>query len=365
MRGRAATAYSLQPGLDAALALPAGLSGNQFCGALADAQHGQHGVDGGHGGEDTSIGNAQALDAADLELLVDDGELVGPDVAHLGRAGRVVHGVRDAAGILGQLLVRLQFVARRDLALDPVLERRFVGDLARRPQPEHERRRVVALGVCEVPEVERRLDAWVCGREVQASAGARARDVGCHAERIDWCVVSQACGVQAERDLVAVHHHVGDVAVGEALGVEDRGWVRCRSVGSLAPQENACIRVHGGLVRRDGLVEFPDDDGFGVVQEVLTHAGNVLHHGDGEGAQLLLGAQAGEKHQARRVDGARAEDGFGLGGQCEFLARLEGHIDAADGVALVKVDLGHPGVGQDLQVVALLFLAEDGVDVCD
>lgn len=35
------------------------------------------------------------------------------------------------------------------------------------------------------------------------------RDVGRHAEGVDGGVVAEACGVEAEGDLIAVHHYVG------------------------------------------------------------------------------------------------------------------------------------------------------------
>lgn len=85
----------------------------------------------------------------------------------------------------------------------------------------------------------------------------RPRDVGRHAEGVDGGVVAEAGGVEAEGDLVAVHHYVGD-----AGGVAGPG------------EEDAGVGIHGCLVGGDGLVQFPHYDRFGVVEEVVADAGD-------------------------------------------------------------------------------------------
>ena len=181
---------NLQPRLNGALTLPTRISSNQLCSPLTDPQNGQHGIDSGHGREHTRIRNPQLLQPPDLQILIHDRELVVPHIAHLRRSSGMVHGMRDAARVLGELLVRLQLIARRDLALDPVLERRLLRDLAGCAQSEHEGRGVVAFGVGEVAEVEGGLHAWVGGGQVYAAARAWAWDVGRHAECVDGLVVA-------------------------------------------------------------------------------------------------------------------------------------------------------------------------------
>ena len=87
--------------------------------------------------------------------------------------------------------------------------------------------------------------------------------------------------VEAERDLIAMHHDIRDLAV------------VTRRVRHLAAQEDARVRVHGRLVWRDRLVQLPDHDRFRVVEQVLADAGDVLHDGDPELFELLTRAQSG------------------------------------------------------------------------
>lgn len=196
--------------------LPPSLSSNQLSRLLGNTQHRQHGVDGRDGGENTGVGNADLLEPAHLELAVHDGQLVVVDVAHARRARRVVHRVGDLAGVVADVLVALDLGAGGDLALDPLLEGAHLGDLAGRLDTVHERRGVVALRVGEVAEVKRGLDRRVRARQVQTAAGSRARDVGRHAKghAVSDFLIAQALRVEGEGDLVAVHHDVGDVAVG-------------------------------------------------------------------------------------------------------------------------------------------------------
>ncbi|KAL5874482.1 hypothetical protein ACKVWC_011604 [Pyricularia oryzae] len=278
---------SLQPGLRL------GSVGDNHLGApLTDAQHRQHGVDGGDGGEDTGVGDTDLVEPAQAQLRIDDGQRVALDVAHARRARGVVHGVRDAARVLADLLVGLDLGAGCDLALDPVLEGSLLGDLARHLDAVHERRGVVALRVREVAEVERGLDLGVRRGQVQAAARPRAGDVGRHAEgvAVGRLRVAQPRGVEGEGDLVAVHHDVGNVAVGDGLGVGGGGLL-AGGVGRLAAEEDAGVRVHGGLALGHGLVELPHDDALGVVDEVLADALHVADDGDAKRLELVLGSE--------------------------------------------------------------------------
>lgn len=186
-----------------------------------------------------------------------------------------------APGILAQVLIGLDIRTGRDLALDPILKGGLLGDPAGGAQAKHKRGGIIAFGVGEVAEIQGGFDGRVVGGQVKPAARPRARDVGRHAKGVDGCVVAQACGVQAERDLVAVHHDVGDVVVGNGLRVEWR-WLGGGGVGRFPPQKDARVRVHGRLVGRDRPVEFPDDNGLRVVEQVLADAGEVFDHGDGQ-----------------------------------------------------------------------------------
>lgn len=166
------------------------LSGDQLSGALTDTENSQHGVDCGHLGEDTGVSDTDGLETADLQLGINDSELVFLHVTHLGGTGRVVHGVSDAATVLGELLVGLQLRARSDLALDPVLEGCLLSDLAGGLETSDDSRSIVSFRIGEVAEVQRRLDVGVGRGKVDAAARARTRDVGCHAEGIDGRVVA-------------------------------------------------------------------------------------------------------------------------------------------------------------------------------
>lgn len=340
---------NLQSGL---VGSPARFFGNHFSRALANRQHGQHGVDARHQREDAGVGDADILQSADLQLRVDDRERVAGHIAHLGGTSRVVDGVGNATTVFGELLVGLDLRSRRDFALDPVLERSLLGDFTSRLETGYDSGGIVALGIGEVAEVQSRLHAGILRGQVEAAAGASTGDVRGHAESIDRGVVSQAGSVEAERDLVAVHHEIRDLAI------------RAGRVGDFAAQEDAAVRVHGGLVRGNGAVEFPDDDTLGVVDEILPDTGDVLDHGDSERAQLLAGSQSGVQHQSGGVDGSSTEDGLLLGLEGMLDTRLQSDIDTGHSVS-ADVDAGDPGVGQDSQVRALLLPAQDRVDVSD
>lgn len=210
--------------------------------------------------------------------------------------------MRHAAAVRAQLGVGLQGGPRRDFAFEPGGEGRLLCDFAGGAQAGDEGGGVVAFGVGKVLEVQSGLDGWVAAREVEAPLGAGARDVGRHAEGVDGLVVAQALGVEAEGDLVAVHHYVGGLV----------------GVGGGAAEEETGVGVHGCLVWGHGRVEFPHYDCFGVVEEVGADAGDVVYEGDAQGLELLRGADAGEEKQARGVDCAGAEDGFLAGAEGEM-----------------------------------------------
>lgn len=66
-----------------------------------------------------------------------------------------------------------------------------------------------------------------------------------------------------------MHHDVGDA------------WGVVVVVGT--GEEDAGVRVHGRLVRGHGPVEFPHDDAFRVVEEVVADARDGGDDGDAEG----------------------------------------------------------------------------------
>ena len=186
----------------------------------------------------------------------------------------------DAAGVLAQGGAGGDGGAGRDFAFDPGAEGFLGRDAAGGFEAGDEGGGVVAGGVGEVFEVEGGFDGRVVAGEVELPGGAGARDVGGHAEGVDGGVVAEAGGVEAEGNLVAVHHEVcGGVGAGD-------GFV---------PEEDAGVRVHGGLVGGDGAVELPHDDGFRVVEEVVADAGDVLDQGNVEGLELVTWADAGEE----------------------------------------------------------------------
>lgn len=101
-----------------------------------------------------------------------------------------------------------------------------------------------------------------------------------------------------------MHHNIGNLAI-TASGVSD-----------LATQENTGIRVHGGHVLRNRLVQLPQNDTLGVVKQVLADTRNVLDDGDAKLLKLLLGTKTREKHETGCVNCASTEDGLELGVQC-------------------------------------------------
>jgi ABC-type spermidine/putrescine transport system permease subunit II len=90
-------------------------------------------------------------------------------IAALRHLGDVTEHVVHRTAVLRQRGVRGDVRTRCNLALDPVGERTFGGDLARDLQPVHDRLLVVAVLVGEVPEVAGRLDVGVFREQVQAA----------------------------------------------------------------------------------------------------------------------------------------------------------------------------------------------------
>ena len=246
---------------------------------------------------------------------------------------RVVHG----PPVGGQVGVARDLGPRRHLALDPALERLRRRHLARDLEPVHDRLLVVALGVGEVLEVQRRLHLGVLRQQPHASHRPRPRDVRRHADHVVGHRVAQPLRVEGERQLVGVVHQVGAVVVAEAV------------------DEQRAVRVHHAL-RRQRPGQLPDDDRLGVVDQVLADAGQVVLHLDVERAQVVGRADARQQQQARGVDRAAADDYFPGG---NGVSRIGGD---RDGTAAAQVDPPYPGVGADRQVRPL---AHDRVQVGD
>lgn len=173
-------------------ALPSPALGDQLGGPLTNAKHGQHRVDGGHLGEDTSICDSQSLQSSDVELRIHDGQRVFGHVTHLGGTSGMVHGMCDASTILGEFFVRLDLGSGSDLTLEPGLERLLLSDLASGLETGNNCGGVVAFGVGKVAEVERGLDRRVGGGEVDTSLGAGAGNVWSHAKGIDRSIVAKS-----------------------------------------------------------------------------------------------------------------------------------------------------------------------------
>ena len=144
-----------------------------------------------------------------------------------------------------------------------------------------------------------------------------------------------------------MHHHVGWFVRGAAR----------------SSKEEACVAVHGCLMRWDRAVEFPDYDRFRMVEEVVAESGDRMDDGDAEGGELLWGTDAGVEEETRGVDCTRTEDGFFAGVERELRAGLQGYIDACYG-QVGHVDPRHPGVGKDGQVRSRFMAAKDGMDIC-
>ncbi|GFH69232.1 hypothetical protein Srut_57460 [Streptomyces rutgersensis] len=83
-----------------------------------DHEDSDHRVDRRHRREDGGVGDADVVQAADLQLRGDHGEFVVLG-AHPAGPGGVVDGVRDLAGVLAERLVVDDLGAGGDLALEP------------------------------------------------------------------------------------------------------------------------------------------------------------------------------------------------------------------------------------------------------
>ena len=214
----------------------------------------------------------------------------------------------DPPSVLAQFFIRRQGWAGGDFALEPGAEGFCGGDFACGAQARDDGACVVAVRVGEVSEVQGWFDARVGAGEVELALGARARDVGRHAEGVDGFVVSETGGVEAEGDLVAVHHHVGWFVGGAGRAAE----------------EDPRVAVHRCLVRWDRAVEFPDDDRFRVVQEVVADSRDRVDDGDAEGGELLRGTNTRVEEEARGVDCTGTENGFFAGVERELGTGLQG-----------------------------------------
>lgn len=88
------------------------------------------------------------------------------------------------------------------------------------------------------------------------------------------------------------------------------------------------------------------DHGLGEVDEGFANAGEVVG-----------GADAGQEEQARGVDSAGAEDGFGAGGEGVLGARVQGEVYPGR-CAVGDVDFAGPGIGQNGKIWSLLVAIE-------
>ena len=147
-------------------------------------------------------------------------------------------------------------------------------------------------------------------------------------------------------------HHYVCCAVVVLIRVADR----------FAPEKDAGVGVHGCLIWRDGAVELPHDDGFGVVEKVAADARDVFYDRDAKVFELCPGTNSREEEHAGGVNGAGAEDGFFFCAEGHAVAGLEGDVYTHDGV-IGGIDAGDPGVCKDGKVRAMLVTSQDGVDV--
>ena len=193
-----------------------------------------------------------------LQVGADDGEVVVRR-AHPAGARRVVDGVMDGAAVRGQVVVARDVgpgaTSRSIQSANGAGRGHLAGDL----EPVDDRLLVVAVLVREVPEVERRLDVRVLREQVQPALGVRARDVRRHADApaVVRHLVAEPLRVVRERQLVGVVHQVGPVVDAEAV------------------DEQRAVGVHGALGPHR-LLQLPDDDRLGVVDQVLADARQVV-----------------------------------------------------------------------------------------
>lgn len=257
-----------------------------------------------------------------------------------------------AASVFADLLIRLHLGAGSNLFLQPLFKGALLSDFTGSLDASNESGCVVAFGVSEVAEIQGRLDSGVCRSQVDAAARSRSGDVGSHAECITVpdCTITQTLGVEGKGNLVAVHHDVGSVSV-VACGV---GW--------LSANEDTSIRIHGGLIGGNRLVELPHDDGLWVVKQVFANSRDILDNGNSQVLQLRARAKTRVKHQTGRVNSASAKDDFLSGLEHHLLATCQMKGNAARNIVFHQ-DFGDVSLGQDSQIWPSLFASKDGVDV--
>lgn len=100
-----------------------------------------------------------------------------------------------------------------------------------------------------------------------------------------------------------------------------------------------------------------------MIEQILTHPGDVLHHGDVQRLEVRSRTETGQEHESGSVDGTGAEDRFSFCGQGQTGPRLKSQVDAGDLVTTTDIDPRDPSVGEDLEVGPILLASEDGVDV--
>lgn len=161
-----------------------------------------------------------------------------------------------------------------------------------------------------------------------------------------------------------MHHDICNGAIWESFGVEFWVGVVLGGVGEFTTEENTSVTIHGSL-RWNGGIEFPHDDGFGVVDKILSYTWKVVYDGNVKVFELLSRPNSREEHKTTGIDCASTEDSFGLRGDGEFLAGFQGYVYALDSLAGVKIKFADPGIGEDGQVWSTLSTAENWVDVSD
>ncbi len=278
---------------------------DQVSGLLGDHHHRSVDVAVGDEREDRGVDDAQALDAVHRHRgRVDDRQLLD---AHRGRARRVQRGLGVRAHPVEDLLVGLDLLAGRELA---VVERREGGlaeDVARHPD-RLDPLPLVVVGR-QVVEQHRGVGLRVRAPDPHVTAG-----VGIH--RTDVHLIAVALGrgraVVPDRDRQEVEHQVGVVdvlvAAREPAALEVVGGTEATAVeqplvgdpGPFAPLETGRDR--------DRLLRGVLDIDLEVVLQVLPHPGRVVDHVDAESTEQRLVADTGQLEQLRGVDRAAAQD---------------------------------------------------------
>ena len=90
-----------------------------------------------------------------------------------------------------------------------------------------------------------------------------------------------------------------------------------------------------------------------MVLQVFAHAGQIMHHGNAVGTQLLSRPDAGQFEQMGRIDHPGTEDDFALRTEDVPATRCAVTADFhAGGHFAVKADAGHPRICQHGQIGA-------------